>query len=152
MSYFQIWFTCLSVWELRWNHFFHQQSKRKFHRQFARMLVLQSYTREIRCVIQLAFTHFVDYFVGAKEWVCMTRSGVKVSADTGSGFYAAFSLFIFNYSLDHYFVCWLYSIPFFKNLLLVFCVAKWSPQSFAEVRLIRHHSRTVTGKCLNVKG
>ena len=78
------------------------------------MLVLWCYTREIRRVIQLAFTHIVGYHVGAKGRVCMTRSAVKVSADAVSVVYTAFSLAILNYySLDHYSLCWLYSIPLF---------------------------------------
>lgn len=78
--------------------FFHQWSKRQLqlHRQFPRMLVLWSVTRKIRCVIQLAFTHIVGYHVGAKGWVCVTGSTVKVSAHTGSVFYTALSLPVCN--------------------------------------------------------
>lgn len=88
-------FLCLGI---KVESFFHQRSKRQLqlHRQFPRMLVLWSVTRKIRCVIQLAFIHIVGYHVGAKGWVCVTGSTVKVSADTGSVFYTALSLPVFN--------------------------------------------------------
>lgn len=86
--------------------FFHQWSKKQLHRQFPRMLVLRSFTRDVSFVAELAFAHIVGYHVGAKGWVCMTTSAVKDSVDTGSAFYTAFSLAVFNYSLlDQHFLC-----------------------------------------------